>query len=157
MVALRGRSGQASVEAALLVPVVLTLVALLVQPACVLYTRAVMASTAAELTRLAATSRGGEGDVRAYALRRLAAVLRHSRIAPVRIEAGRVFCLFSFHVIILAENLPHILFLPRRNGGYCSKYALRRFGATADLKKDPCGSFSTYKKHFTFFCKRRRS
>ncbi len=74
MVALRGRSGQASVEAALLVPVVLTLVALLVQPACVLYTRAVMASTAAELTRLAATSRGGEGDVRAYALRRLAAV-----------------------------------------------------------------------------------
>lgn len=61
-------------EAALLVPVVLLLVALLVQPACVLYTRAVMASTAAELTRLAATSRGSAEDVRAYALRRLAAV-----------------------------------------------------------------------------------
>ena len=74
MVGIGERSGQTSVEAALLVPVVLTLVALLVQPACVLYTRAVMASTAAELTRLAATSRGDEGDVRSYALRRLAAV-----------------------------------------------------------------------------------
>ena len=51
MVGIEDRSGQTSVEAALLVPVVLTLVALLVQPACVLYTRAVMASTAAELTR----------------------------------------------------------------------------------------------------------
>lgn len=61
-------------EAALLVPVVLLLVALLVQPACVLYTRSVMASTAAELTRLAATSRGTAEDARAYALRRLAAV-----------------------------------------------------------------------------------
>ena len=70
----RGGSGQASVEAALLVPVVLTLLALLVQPACVLYTRSVMASTAAELTRLAATSLGTEGDLRSYALRRLAAV-----------------------------------------------------------------------------------
>ena len=68
MVGIEDRSGQTSVEAALLVPVVLTLVALLVQPACVLYTRAVMASTAAELTRLAATSRGDEGDVRSYAL-----------------------------------------------------------------------------------------
>ena len=74
MVGVRDRSGQASVEAALLVPVVLVLVALLVQPACVLYTRAVMASTAAELTRLAATSRGGADETRSYALRRLAAV-----------------------------------------------------------------------------------
>lgn len=68
------RSGQATVEAALLVPVVLTLVALLVQPACALYTRSVMAATAAEVARLAATSRGSEEDVRDYALRRLAAV-----------------------------------------------------------------------------------
>lgn len=74
MVGARDRSGQASVEAALLVPVVLVLVALLVQPACVLYTRAVMASTAAELTRLAATSRSGADETRSYALRRLAAV-----------------------------------------------------------------------------------
>lgn len=67
-------SGQATVEAALLVPVVLTLVALLVQPACALYTRSVMAGTAAEVARLVATTRGSDGDVRDYALRRLAAV-----------------------------------------------------------------------------------
>ncbi|MBM6675721.1 pilus assembly protein [Olsenella uli] len=70
----RGRSGQMSVEAALLLPVALTLVALLAQPACVLYTRTVMAATAGELARLAATSRGTEGDLRSFALRRLAAV-----------------------------------------------------------------------------------
>lgn len=74
MVRAGDRSGQASVEAALLVPVVLLLVALLAQPACVLYTRSVMAATAAELTRLAATSRGTDEDARSYALRRLAAV-----------------------------------------------------------------------------------
>ena len=68
------RLGQMSVEAALLVPVVLAVVALLVQPACVLYTRAVMAATAGELARLAATSRGGEDELRSFALRRLAAV-----------------------------------------------------------------------------------
>lgn len=68
------RLGQMSVETALLVPVVLAVVALLVQPACVLYTRAVMAATAGELARLAATSRGGEDELRSFALRRLAAV-----------------------------------------------------------------------------------
>lgn len=67
-------SGQATVEAALLVPVVLTLVAILVQPACALYTRSVMAGTAAEVARLVATARGSGEDVRDYALRRLAAV-----------------------------------------------------------------------------------
>ena len=46
----RDRGGQASVEAALLVPVTLVLVALLAQPACVLYTRSVMAATAADGT-----------------------------------------------------------------------------------------------------------
>lgn len=69
-----GRSGQMSVEAALLVPVLLTVMALLAQPACVLYTRAVMAATAGEVARLASTSRGDENDLRAFALRRLAAV-----------------------------------------------------------------------------------
>ena len=63
-----------TVEAALLVPVVLALVALLAQPACVLYTRSVMAATAGELCRLVATSRGEPEEARAYALRRLAAV-----------------------------------------------------------------------------------
>lgn len=68
------KRGQMSVEAALLLPVTLMLVALLAQPACLLYTRCVMAATAGELTRLAATARGDEGQFRDYALRRLAAV-----------------------------------------------------------------------------------
>lgn len=63
-----------TVEAALLLPVALTLVAFLVQPACVLYTRSVMASAAFELCRLVATARCGEDEVRDYALRRLDAV-----------------------------------------------------------------------------------
>lgn len=63
-----------SVEAAVLLPVALVLVALLVQPACVLYTRSVMAATASELVRLAATSREADEPLRAFALRRLAAV-----------------------------------------------------------------------------------
>lgn len=63
-----------SVEAAVLLPVALVLVALLVQPACVLYTRSVMAATASELVRLAATSREADESLRAFALRRLAAV-----------------------------------------------------------------------------------
>lgn len=63
-----------SVEAAVLIPVVLTLVALLAQPVCLLLTRSVMSATAGELLRLAATSRLSDEEVRAYALRRLAAV-----------------------------------------------------------------------------------
>lgn len=69
-----GGSGQTTVEAALLLPCVLVLLALLVQPACVLYTRGVMASAAGELARVAGTARASRDDVRAYALRRLAAV-----------------------------------------------------------------------------------
>ena len=78
------RGGQATVEAALLIPVTLTIVALLVQPACVLYTRAVMSATAHELARVVSTSRGSADEVRAYALRRLAAVPE----APLFHEGG---------------------------------------------------------------------
>lgn len=63
-----------SVEAAVLLPIALMLVALLVQPVCVLYTKAVMAATAGELVRVAATFRGTDDALRAFALRRLAAV-----------------------------------------------------------------------------------
>lgn len=69
-----GRSGQMSVEAAVLLPTVLVLIALLVQPACVLYTRSVMAATAGELSRLVVTLRASQDEVRSYALRRLSAV-----------------------------------------------------------------------------------
>lgn len=65
--------GQASVEAALLLPTILLLLALLMQPACLLYTRCVMEGAAVEVARLAATAREGL-DVRPFALRRLAAV-----------------------------------------------------------------------------------
>lgn len=61
-------------EAALLLPVVLLVLALLLQPACVLYTRSVMAATAYELVRLAGTSRSSDDEMREYALRRLSAV-----------------------------------------------------------------------------------
>lgn len=65
---------QATIEAALVFPVFLTLLLFALQPVCLLYTRAVMESAAAETARLMVT---GEGDVRLYrrfALRRLAAV-----------------------------------------------------------------------------------
>lgn len=61
-------------EAAALLPVVLALMALLLQPACLLYTRSVMTGAAFELARVAATSRASGSEIEAFALRRLAAV-----------------------------------------------------------------------------------
>lgn len=70
-----GESGQATVEAALLLPSFLVLLLLALQPVCILYTRAVMEGAAAQTARLMIT--GGLGDdeaYRAFALRRLSAV-----------------------------------------------------------------------------------
>ena len=59
----------------MLLPVFLTLLLLAVQPVCVLYTRAVMESAAAETARLMVTAEGETDEsIRAFALRRLAAV-----------------------------------------------------------------------------------
>ncbi|MCH3942359.1 MAG: pilus assembly protein [Atopobiaceae bacterium] len=70
--------GQASVEAALLLPVAMALVALLVQPVCLLYTRSVMESSAAEGVRALATASGSGGATaeacERFVRRRLAAV-----------------------------------------------------------------------------------
>ena len=66
-------SGQATVEAAFALPVLLLLVLLLVQPGIVLYDRLVMAS-AAEGCRLLATGEGDEEACRAFMKRRLGAV-----------------------------------------------------------------------------------
>lgn len=66
-------SGQSSVEAAILVPVLFIIVAILVEPACVMYTKAIMNSTAAETVRAAATYTGQEALVD-FAKRRLSAV-----------------------------------------------------------------------------------
>ena len=68
--------GQATVEAAVLLPTLMLLMALLMQPACLLYTRAIMRAAAGECARVLATAYGeyAEADCRAFALRRLAAV-----------------------------------------------------------------------------------
>lgn len=66
---------QATVEAAFLLPVFLMVLLLSLQPACVLYTRAVMESAAAETARLLVTTKEeAQEGVRAFAMRRLAAV-----------------------------------------------------------------------------------
>ena len=66
---------QASVEAAYLLPCFLLLVLLALQPVCLLYTRAVMESAAAETARLMTTAEGEDDEAyRAFALRSLAAV-----------------------------------------------------------------------------------
>lgn len=74
--AIRSSCGQSSVEAALLLPVLMFCVAFLLQPALLLYTRSVMASAAAEVARAAATAPPGTGAsaYQAMARRRLAAV-----------------------------------------------------------------------------------
>lgn len=71
----RERSAQATVEAALLIPAFLSLMLLALQPVCMLYTRGVMESAAAETARLMITSEETpDASLRAFALRRLAAV-----------------------------------------------------------------------------------
>lgn len=68
-------SAQATVEAAFLLPVFLTLVLLAAQPVCLLYTTAVMESAASETARLMITAEGKDDEAyRSFALRRLAAV-----------------------------------------------------------------------------------
>ncbi len=72
---LREASAQATVEAAVLLPTFLVLLLLALQPVCMLYTRGVMESAAAETARLMIT--GEEEDdyaYQAFAVRRLAAV-----------------------------------------------------------------------------------
>ena len=72
---LRGERAQATVEAAFAFPVLLTLMLLTMQPVCLLYTRAVMESAAAEGARLAVTNEtADEEGLEAFVLRRLAAV-----------------------------------------------------------------------------------
>ena len=68
--------GQATVEAAVLVPTVMVVLALLLQPAMLLYTRAVMSGAAAEGARLATTATYDEAAslVDSYVRRRLRAV-----------------------------------------------------------------------------------
>ena len=69
------KRGQASVEAAALLPILCIMAAILLQPICVLYTRMVMASAASETVRVVLTGQSlSEADVVNYCKRRLAAV-----------------------------------------------------------------------------------
>ena len=61
-------------EAALLLPTICVVLALLLQPACLFYTRTVMQHAACLAARAALTTSSGEAAVREMALRRLAAV-----------------------------------------------------------------------------------
>lgn len=69
---------QATVEAAMLLPCFLTVLLVMMQPVCLLYTRSVMESAAAQTARLMVTASPPDGEgvdaYRAFALRRLAAV-----------------------------------------------------------------------------------
>lgn len=67
-------SGQATVEAAVAIPVAFLLLLLLVQPAIVLYDRTVMENAAAEACRLLATCQGDHSVVEDYVRRRLSAI-----------------------------------------------------------------------------------
>jgi hypothetical protein len=70
-------TGQATVEAAFLIPLLLLVLLLLIQPAILLYTRLVMQSAAAETCRIVATESLMEKNadaVEGYAKRRLAAI-----------------------------------------------------------------------------------
>lgn len=67
-------SGQASVEAAFLMPTLLLALGMLLQPACLLYTRMVMVQAAAETARVLITAPDGQDGARTFCLRRLEAV-----------------------------------------------------------------------------------
>ena len=67
-------SGQSTVEAAVLLPVLFVVFGLLLQPAVLLYNRCIMNTAAAEGCRLVATSTVDDTTTRAYIERRLEAI-----------------------------------------------------------------------------------
>lgn len=67
-------SGQSTIEAAVLLPVLFALFGLLLQPALLLYDRCIMNAAAAEGCRLLATNTSDETSVRAFVERRLDAI-----------------------------------------------------------------------------------
>lgn len=67
-------SGQSTIEAAMLFPILLTAFALLLQPAILLYNHCIMNAAAAEGCRLLATNTASDANVRAYIERRLGSI-----------------------------------------------------------------------------------
>lgn len=74
---LRSERGQGTVEAAVVIPVLLILMLLLLQPGIVMYDRLVMGNAAAEGCRLLSTANGSSGAYEAFVRHRLAAVPQH--------------------------------------------------------------------------------
>ena len=66
--------GQTVVEAAVALPVFLCILGLLLQPAVLVFNRCVMQEAASETCRVLATNTASEHSMRAFALRRLAAI-----------------------------------------------------------------------------------
>ena len=66
--------GQGTVEAAFVLPILMTLILLLLQPAIYLYDLIVMNSAASETVRLLATNSGTSDNVEDYVRRRLSAI-----------------------------------------------------------------------------------
>ena len=66
--------GQATVEAAVVLPVLLAIFGLLLEPVVLLYDRAVMQAAASEACRAVATQTADDAAIEAFVLRRLAAV-----------------------------------------------------------------------------------
>ena len=89
--AAREDRAQSTVEAAFLLPTFLTLILLALQPVCLLYTRAVMESAAAETARLMTTTTvEDDDDLKEFTRRRLAAVPNVSgRCRGISSWAGR--------------------------------------------------------------------
>lgn len=69
-------SGQSTVEAALLLPVLFLVLGIIIQPALLLYTQSVMNSAAAEGCRLISTNTSDDACIRAYIERRLCSIPR---------------------------------------------------------------------------------
>lgn len=75
----RGKDGQATVEAAFALPVLLIAILILIQPGIVLYDRMVMRAAAAEGCRVLATAPAGQTEAcKDYILRRLGAIPQQS-------------------------------------------------------------------------------
>lgn len=67
-------SGQATVEAAVMLPVLFVIFGLFMQPAILLYNKSVMTAAAAEGCRLVATNTASKAAVKAYVKRRLGGI-----------------------------------------------------------------------------------
>ncbi len=102
--------GQATVEAAFVIPLLFALFGVLLQPALLLYDRCVMGAAAAETCRLASTQPCSEDAMRAFALRRLAALppldLFHSQDCPWELDVQAGQGAQASQVRIIAPRLP---------------------------------------------------